>query len=64
MIDQNEIIEELKNKIQKVGQRISYGLRTTDFQHGCLVGEAIAYGKLLNEYQERFLSDLNGLHHD
>ncbi len=57
MIDYEKLTEKLKDDIHQIGRKISYGIRTTDFQHGCLVGEAIAYGKMLDDLQNQFIDE-------
>lgn len=59
MIDYEQLMDDIQDAIHKIGRRISYGIRSTDFQQGCLVGEAIAYGKILEDLRERVLKEDN-----
>ena len=48
MIDYEKLIADMRDNIHRIGRKISYGIRDSDFQYGCLVGEAIAYQKILS----------------
>lgn len=58
MIDYDKLIESMKDNIHRIGRKISYGIRNSDFQYGCLVGEAIAYQKILQDLRDMNLKEL------